>query len=874
MLPCESSPCMNGGVCVGANNAEGFTCSCPASFIGPRCEESVCNPNPCRNGATCFAFANVPFFCLCADGFTGETCEFLDTTPPTISNCPSQPIRRTAPTGTSQVAVSWTAPRATDASGIASTDVNFPPGSLFIIGTTPVRYVFTDGAGNSAVCTFDVIVTGTDTTPPTISNCPPQPIRRTAPTGTSQVAVSWTTPRATDASGIESTDVNFLPGSLFIIGTTPVRYVFTDGAGNSAVCTFDVIVTGTDPPTGSFTVTCPDDICMVPPAGMVFVQVIWNDPVVSGGVGQVSQLRGPAVNSAFYQAGTGEVVIYQFSDGANNFAEYCQQSTSPLMVQNCPGDMSHLLNQGSISVFVEWDDLVVTGDGNVRQIAGPPSSSGTFSLGDTLVEYIFQDDSGQRATCTFTVRVTQASSCDIPSCQNGGTCIPLTLTDFTCACPGCFRGDQCEDVVNACDGNQCQNGGTCQPFIGSCEQYFCLCPPCLSGIFCELQTNPCDSGSCGNGAICSPSGTGCSQFTCQCQGCFLGPFCEQEFNPCSNNPCQNGGICQPLQGSCTLYTCDCQGCFTGFNCEIPFNPCQNRPCLNGGTCRNDPTSCTGYSCDCIQCFAGFQCELAIANLCDGNPCVNGGTCVRTGESCTSFLCLCEEGFGGPLCQTVPQVVTNPCSSAPCQNGGSCLVTENGYHCICRVGYRGNNCESSIVQAVRFDACGIQGPNFCSNNGVCLNAFISISRSIIPVCDCPVGFAGHFCGVNVGNPCIPNPCRNNGQCTDFGRYFICECVQPYAGETCESLQVDRTPPDIMNCPTQTIVVRTTQTHAIVNWPEPTATDDSQFPVRLVSANAAPGALYPVGTSRRVFYNFEDLAGNTATCSFIIQVLSEN
>ena len=35
---CYSSPCTNGGSCVGGSTA--FTCNCVAGFTGPRCEVS------------------------------------------------------------------------------------------------------------------------------------------------------------------------------------------------------------------------------------------------------------------------------------------------------------------------------------------------------------------------------------------------------------------------------------------------------------------------------------------------------------------------------------------------------------------------------------------------------------------------------------------------------------------------------------------------------------------------------------------------------------------------------------------------------------------------------------------------------------------
>ena len=56
--------------------------------------------------------------------------------------------------------------------------------------------------------------------------------------------VTWVEPTATDNSGIVSlSSRTHTPGSFFSVGSTPVTYTFTDGAGNSASCTFTVTIT-------------------------------------------------------------------------------------------------------------------------------------------------------------------------------------------------------------------------------------------------------------------------------------------------------------------------------------------------------------------------------------------------------------------------------------------------------------------------------------------------------------------------------------------------------------------------------------------------------------------------------------------------------
>ena len=83
-----------------------------------------------------------------------------DITPPVISNCPSG-VEVSAPAGASSSVAVWPIIGATDNSGVTPTrTATHESGDLFAPGTTTVTVTFTDGAGNSASCIFDVVVTG------------------------------------------------------------------------------------------------------------------------------------------------------------------------------------------------------------------------------------------------------------------------------------------------------------------------------------------------------------------------------------------------------------------------------------------------------------------------------------------------------------------------------------------------------------------------------------------------------------------------------------------------------------------------------------------------------------------------------------------
>lgn len=78
-----------------------------------------------------------------------------DVTVPVLSNCPSTIYRIT--TGDYSIGT-WTAPTATDNCSTPNITSSHESGDTFYTGTTIVTYTATDEAGNTATCTFEVIV--------------------------------------------------------------------------------------------------------------------------------------------------------------------------------------------------------------------------------------------------------------------------------------------------------------------------------------------------------------------------------------------------------------------------------------------------------------------------------------------------------------------------------------------------------------------------------------------------------------------------------------------------------------------------------------------------------------------------------------------
>ena len=83
-----------------------------------------------------------------------------------------------------------------------------------------------------------------DSNPPVVSNCPDE-VTRELTANQTRVKITWNEPSATDdvtpASLLKQTQTH-TTGQEFSIGTTTVIYTFTDEAGKTSVCNFNVIV--------------------------------------------------------------------------------------------------------------------------------------------------------------------------------------------------------------------------------------------------------------------------------------------------------------------------------------------------------------------------------------------------------------------------------------------------------------------------------------------------------------------------------------------------------------------------------------------------------------------------------------------------------
>jgi len=313
-----------------------------------------------------------------------------------------------------------------------------PVSNIFSEGNAVVTFTATDNAGNSATCA--VTVTVNVNSGPQIINCPGN-ITVDAPGAACQTSVFWVPP-----TGIEACTQNPLTpipsqdtGSSFIVGATTVTYQVTDGLGNTATCSFSVLVRDTVAPT----ITCPADITVY----TCCVSGVFQAPQGADNCDQNLDVFGDYTPDSIFCNGT-TMVHYTASDDFGNSA-MCSFSVTVLDtlapdISGCPADIMVSTDVDTCGAFVFWDeptasDSCTTG---ILLLDATYTPGEFFDIGSTLVEYTVSDNEGNVSACSFTVTVTEDLPPVIVNCP-ANIIIELPNTDCEVMVP--WMGPQASD---------------------------------------------------------------------------------------------------------------------------------------------------------------------------------------------------------------------------------------------------------------------------------------------------------------------------------------------------------------------------------------------------------------------------------------------
>ena len=320
-------------------------------------------------------------------------------------NCP-QDITVGVDPGQCKVGVSYDPPQLINPlPGVKVVQIEGPAtGASLSPGAKQLKFEAKHASGASANCEFSITVK--DSEKPAL-NCPSDKLAVTVP-GETETVVTYEEVTASDnCTAAEVTLTKGLKrGEKFPIGETEVEYTAKDGAGNTATCSFTVIVNKTE----SLALKCPENVEVNTDAGTCFAKLSYAQPEIVKEVEGVNIVKaeGPASGTEFPVGITKIRYEATHSTGVSagcSFNIKVVDTEKPTLT--CPADQTAKTNPGASTVKVEFAEVLAKDNcssAKVELTAGFASGN-AFEIGETVVSYAAKDDAGNTATCSFKVSV-------------------------------------------------------------------------------------------------------------------------------------------------------------------------------------------------------------------------------------------------------------------------------------------------------------------------------------------------------------------------------------------------------------------------------------------------------------------------------------
>ena len=326
-----------------------------------------------------------------------------------------------------------------------------------ISGITAGTYTVTVTDGNGCQSRFTIVVANEiDNQAPTISCNAPIVVSNNA--GQCGAVVNYVVSSTDNCPGqVVTQTAGLASGAIFPTGTTTNTFLVTDASGNTANCSFTVTVNDTENPT----ITCNAPIIVSNDAGQCGTAVNYVVSSTDNCPGQfVTQTAGLASGSLFPVGTTtntfvvtdasGNTATCSFTVRVNDTENPTIACNAPVAVNNDPGQCGAVVNY-SVTSTDNCSGQLIT------QTAGLASGS-LFPVGTTTNTFVVTDASGNTATCSFTVTVTDIQKpvinvSNILSCYEAG--------NFGCSINlGATVSDNCPGATLTSDAPACFPIGT------------------------------------------------------------------------------------------------------------------------------------------------------------------------------------------------------------------------------------------------------------------------------------------------------------------------------------------------------------------------------------------------------------------------------
>ncbi|MDR7371775.1 HYR domain-containing protein [Flavobacterium aquidurense] len=311
-----------------------------------------------------------------------------DTTLPTIT-APA-PVSVNVTSGCRASGVSLGTPVTSDNCSVALVINNAP--TTFPIGNTTVTWTVSDKNGNTATATQ--IVTVVDNIKPTITA--PAAVHVNVTSGCEAAGVALGTPVTADNCSVASV-VNDAP-TIFPIGNTTITWTVTDRSGNTATATQTVTVVDKIKPT----ITAPPAISIDALSGCEATGVVLGTPITADNC-SISSVVNDA--PATFPIGNTTVTwtVTDASDNKETATQIVTVTDNILPTITAPATVSVNVTSGCEAIGLNLGTPVTSDNCSGSTVTN--NAPATFPIGNTTVTWTVTDKSGNKATATQMVTV-------------------------------------------------------------------------------------------------------------------------------------------------------------------------------------------------------------------------------------------------------------------------------------------------------------------------------------------------------------------------------------------------------------------------------------------------------------------------------------